>query len=144
MLWSHHNSLIWVFYYSRDIIHIHLRQTTFREFYGRHTDLVHKCDTSVSHMLNGLFTNCDIRLVSSYLVWIVTGATCGAENSHSFRNTWLLSLWGVHDLPIHYILLNLSVLALCLRINDWFVCLDLSDCFVSRLIIFNLSINLIN
>ena len=36
--------------------------------YGRHTELVHKYDTSVSHMLNGFFTNCDILLVSSYLV----------------------------------------------------------------------------
>ena len=32
-------------------------QTTFRKFYGRHTYLVHKFDTSVSHMLNVLFTN---------------------------------------------------------------------------------------
>ena len=31
-------------------------QTTSRKFYGRHTDLVHKFDTSVSHM----FTDCDI------------------------------------------------------------------------------------
>ena len=36
------------------------KQTTFRKFYGRHSDLVHKFDTSVSHMLNGLFNNCDI------------------------------------------------------------------------------------
>ena len=35
-------------------------QTTFRKFYGRHTDLVHKFDTSESYMLDGLFTNCDI------------------------------------------------------------------------------------
>ena len=28
--------------------------------YGRHTDLVHKFDTSVSHVLKDLFTNCDI------------------------------------------------------------------------------------
>ena len=34
-------------------------QTTFRKLYGRHTP-VHKFDTSVSHMLKGLFTNCDI------------------------------------------------------------------------------------
>ena len=47
-------------YYSRKL------QTTFQKFYGRHTDLVHKCDTSVSHMLNGLFTNCDIWLVSLF------------------------------------------------------------------------------
>ena len=33
--------------------------TTFRKFYRRHTDLVHKFDTSVSHMSNGLFTNYD-------------------------------------------------------------------------------------
>ena len=35
------------------------------------------------------------------------------------------SFWGVHDfthsLYIHYILLNLTVLGLCLRVNDWFV-----------------------
>ena len=35
-------------------------QTTFRKFNGRHTDLIHKFDTSVQHMLNGHFTNCDI------------------------------------------------------------------------------------
>ena len=36
-------------------------QTTFWKLYGRHTDLdlVHKFDTSASHMLKGLFTNCD-------------------------------------------------------------------------------------
>ena len=32
----------------------------FRKVYGRHTDRVNKFDTSVSHMLKGLFTNCDI------------------------------------------------------------------------------------
>ena len=37
-----------------------LLKTTFRKFYGRHTDLVHKFDTSVLHMLNGLFTSCDM------------------------------------------------------------------------------------
>ena len=35
-------------------------QTIFLKFYGRHTDLVHKFVTSVSHMFNGLFTNGDI------------------------------------------------------------------------------------
>ena len=40
-------------YYSRKL------QTTFRKLYGRHIYLVHKFDTSVSHMLNGLLTNCD-------------------------------------------------------------------------------------
>ena len=35
-------------------------QTTFRKYYSPHTDLVHTFDTSVSHMLNGLFTICDI------------------------------------------------------------------------------------
>ena len=37
-------------------------------------------------------------------------------------------IWGVYDvtylLYIDYISLNLSVLGLCLLINDWFVCLD--------------------
>ena len=44
---------------------------------------------------------------------------------------------GVHDFTHYtiyiYIILDLSVLGLCLRINDWFVCLDLSDYFVSFL-----------
>ena len=35
-------------------------RTTFRKFYGHHTDLVHKLDTSVSHMFNDMFTDCDI------------------------------------------------------------------------------------
>ena len=66
-------------------------QTTFRKFYGRHTALFH--------------------------IW---GPHVGQE---------LLTLSGKHDFapfgefmisPIHYIntLLNLSVLGLCLRIND--------------------------
>ena len=43
----------------RDILHGNFI-LLFRKFYGRRTDLVHKFDTSLSHMLNGLFTNCDI------------------------------------------------------------------------------------
>ena len=78
------------------------------------------CSQICSHMFNGLFTNYDISLVSSYLGLIVTCAACGAGNAHSFRNTWFHSFWGVHDfthsLYIHYIWLNLSVLGLCLRI----------------------------
>ena len=38
---------------------------------------------------------------------------------------------------IIYTLHNLSVLGLCLRINDWFVCLYYSDCFVSDLFYWN-------
>ena len=48
---------------------IFFTKTTFQKLYGRHADLVNKCDTSVSHMLNGWYTSCDIWLVSSYLVW---------------------------------------------------------------------------
>ena len=70
-------------------------QTTFRKFYG-HTDFLHTCDTSVSHLLKGLFTKCDIWLISSKNL-IVTGATCVAWNAHSFQNTWFHYLWGVHD-----------------------------------------------
>ena len=44
----------------------------------------------------------------------------------SMRQCWKMSF--VHEEVIHpiyiYALLNLSVLGLCLRINDWFVCLD--------------------
>ena len=37
-------------------------QTTFLKFYGRHTDLVHKFDTSVSHYVECMVCslNCDI------------------------------------------------------------------------------------
>ena len=33
----------------------------------------------------------------------MTGATCGAGNTHSFRNTWCQSLWEFMISPIHYI-----------------------------------------
>ena len=87
-------------------------QTIFRKFYGRHTDLVHKFDTSLSHMLNGMFTKCDIWLVSSYFAWIVTGATCGAGNAHSFRNTRFHSLWGVHDFT-HSLYIQIIYYGIC-------------------------------
>ena len=38
--------------YGENILH--------KKFYGRHKDLVHKFDTSASHILKGLFTNCGI------------------------------------------------------------------------------------
>ena len=49
-----------------------------------------------------------------FIKWIVTGATCETGNAHSFRNTWF------HDFThsLVYALLNLSVLELCLRLND--------------------------
>ena len=40
----------------------------FRKLYAQ-TDLVHKFDTSVSHILKGLFTNCNIGLVSRYFMF---------------------------------------------------------------------------
>ena len=45
-----------------------LRHYTFWKLYVRHTDLLHKLDTFVSHKLKGLFTKCDIGLVPSYFV----------------------------------------------------------------------------
>ena len=78
-------------------------QTTFRNFYGRHTDLVHKFDKSVSHMLNGLFTNCDIWLVSIF--WVINrdgchmwGITCSAGTPDSLP---LRSSWFTHSLYIY-------------------------------------------
>ena len=86
--------------------------------WSSYTDLPHQFGTSVSHMLKGLFTNCDTWLVSSYFAWIVEGATCETASAHSFRNTWFHSRWGVHDftraLYIHYRI----CLCLYLRIND--------------------------
>ena len=80
-------------------------QATFRQFYGRHTHLVHKFDTSLSHMLEGLFTNCDTWLVSIF--WVNRdGCRMWAGYVHSFLNTWLPPIWRVHDfthsLYIHY------------------------------------------
>ena len=57
---------------------------------------------------------------------ILTGAACEAGNARLFPEHLIYSLWGVHDfihslhyIPVHYILLNLSVLGLCLRIKDY-------------------------
>ena len=42
----------------------------------------------------------------SWLLFMITGATRGSGNAHSFRNTWFHSLWGVYDfthsLYLHY------------------------------------------
>ena len=70
--------------------------STFRKFYGHHKNLVHKFDTSVSHMLKGLFNNCDIWLVSSYFSESWRVPHLGQDML--FRNTWFHSLWWVHDL----------------------------------------------
>ena len=40
--------------------------------------------------------NLVVMYISSCLGYIVTGATCGEGNAHSFRNTWFHTLW-VHD-----------------------------------------------
>ena len=59
------------------------------------------------------------------------GATRGTGNAHSFRNTWFTDFGEFMISPIHCILENLSVLGLCLRINDSgsLACVSL-DCFV--------------
>ena len=80
----------------------------------------------IQTLFTNLFTDCDKWLVSSYFKWIVTGATRGTGNAHSFQNTWFYSLWGVHDsthsLYIHYRICQSK--ELCLRTNDCIV-LDL-------------------
>ena len=97
-------------------------------------------------MFNRLFTNCDIRLVSSYLGYIVAGATCHDVGQEMLTLSGTPdSLWGFHDsthsLYIHYILLNLSVLGPCVRINDWFVSFPLlaeriaMECVASKQVI---------
>ena len=73
----------------------------------------------------GLFTNCDIWLVS----------TCVAGNGRSFRNTWFHSLWGVHDfthsLYMHYIICQSKdyvyglMTLVCLPGLVWLLCLGL-------------------
>ena len=72
---------------------IFLTETT-DYFYGRHTDLVHKFNTSVSHMLNDLLTDCDI-LTGLQLFWV------NRDGCHMWDRKCSLflehSLWGVHD-----------------------------------------------
>ena len=72
-------------------------------------------------------------------VLVVMGATCGAGNAHFSGTPDFTSFEEFMISPINYIsvytLHNLSVLGLCLWINDWFVCLYSSDCFVSDLFI---------
>ena len=96
-------------------------QTTFWKFYGRHTYLVYKFDTSVSHMLKGLFTNCDTWLVSLCCVHR-DGCHMWGRRCSLFHQHMIPPIWGVHDvthsLYIIIILLNLSVLGLCLLLND--------------------------
>ena len=87
-------------------------QTTFRNYYCHHTDIVHNFDTfrSVTYV-EGVVRQLWLR--TGFLFFsprIVTGATCGAGNAHSFRNKWF------HPLII-YTLHTLSVQGLCLRIH---------------------------
>ena len=95
-------------------------QNTFEKLYGRHTQLVHTFDTSVSHMLKGLFNENDIWLVSSYFMWIlrVNRDGCHMWEMGTFLNTWFHS--------ILYTLQNLSVWGLCLWINDYVVWVSLT------------------
>ena len=87
-------------YWSRDILHGKL-QTTFRKFYGRHT--WSKFDTSVPHMLKGLFTNCDVWLVSRYLV-NRDGCHMWGRKCSLFPETHHFTPFGEFKVsPIHYI-----------------------------------------
>ena len=70
---------------------------TFRQSYGRHTNLDQFCVTYVEGFG-------DTWLGSSCFGYIVTGATCGAGNAHSFRNTWFHPLWEFMISPIRYIM----------------------------------------
>ena len=89
-------------YWSRDILH-----GNFRLVFGNYIDVIQTLFTNltplVSHMLNGLFTNCDIWRVSSYLCKSWRVPHVGQE---------MLTLSGTSDCihfgvfmisPIHYI-----------------------------------------
>ena len=54
--------------------------STLGKFYGHHKDLLLKYDMPLSRMASDIF---DIENSK-----VVTGATCGAGNAHSLRNTW--------------------------------------------------------
>ena len=78
-------------------------QTAFRNSMVVIQTFWHVCVTYVE----GSFTNIDMTGFQ-YFEWMVTGATCGAGNAHSFQNTWFHCLWVVHDFThslymlIHY------------------------------------------
>ena len=57
-------------YWRRDIFHENFR-LHYQKFYGRHTELVHKLDTSCVTYVEGLFINCDICLASSWFKHIL-------------------------------------------------------------------------
>ena len=65
---------------------------------------------------------------ATYFQLIVTGATCGQGeimNSPKGKNQVFPHKVSISCHPLYiYTLHNLSVLGLCLRNNDWFVCLD--------------------
>ena len=112
--------------------------------YGRHTDLVHKFDTYVSHS----WSVCSPTVTYNWFPVILCKSwrvphVCGAGNAHSFRNTWFHYFWGVHDFTnsyIHlYVLLNLSVLGLCLRIDDSGLFAWISLTALSRTYLFHLA-----
>ena len=106
-------------YWSRDILH-----RNFRLLFGNSMVVIQTLFTNSTPLCNICWRVCSLTVTYDWfaviLGKIVTGATCGAGNYHPFLNTWFHSLWGVHDftqsLYIHCILLNLSVLGLCLRI----------------------------
>ena len=96
-------------------------QTTFRKFYRPCSQIWHLCFT-YNYMLNGLFTNCDIWLVSSYNFcksWRVPHVgqemltLSGTPDFTTFGEFMIL----LHLLYMHCVLLNF-VLGLCLQIND--------------------------
>ena len=76
-------------------------------------------DIYVSHMLNGLFTVTNDWLP---VIWVnrdvchMWGRQCSLFPEHLISLP-LGSSWFTHSIYIPYILLNLSVLGLCLRIN---------------------------
>ena len=91
----------------------------FRKLYGRHRDLANKCDTFVSHMLKGLFTNCDIWLVSSYRKsWQVPHVGQEMLTLSGTPNFTPLGSSLFHPLIINTCTIQISVLGLCLRINN--------------------------
>ena len=127
-------------YWSRDILH-----GNFRLLFGNSMVVIQTLFTNLTPLCHICWMVCLLTMTYSMTSfqlfgvnrarWIVAVATRGARNAHSFRKTWFHSLRGVHDfthsLYIHYVWLNLSVLWLCLRINDsdlfaWISLTDLS------------------
>ena len=92
--------------------------TTVRKVYGRYVDTVRNFD-----LCWRVFVHRKLHMLWFQLFYcIVTGATCGTRNAQYFRNTWLRSLWIVHDLTQSADIYITKLVSLCTMFTDYWLC----------------------